>query len=155
MIHHFKKTQIVPVSLDQCWRFFSDPRNLAKITPAALDFRILTPLPDQMEEGMRIEYRVRPLFGIPMRWISEITRVEPMQSFVDEQHTGPYKSWHHEHQFRALDDSRTEMQDIVSYEVPFGALGDLVNALVVRRQLGVIFDFRTRAVGELFGNAQS
>src|SRR4051812_31532887 len=101
MIHQFQATQIVPASIEQCWKFFSDPRNLAKITPAALDFKILTELPDQMVEGMKIEYRVRPLLGIPMRWISEITRVEPMRSFVDEQRAGPYKSWHHEHQFRA------------------------------------------------------
>ncbi|MES2571031.1 MAG: SRPBCC family protein [Verrucomicrobiota bacterium] len=151
MIHHLETTQVLPAPLKECWDFFSHPRNLARITPAKLDFRILTELPEEMHAGLKIEYRVRPLLGIPVRWVSEITQVDPMRSFVDEQRAGPYKSWHHEHHFRPLDESSTEMRDSVAYELAFGPLGDLVHALVVRRQLRHIFDYRTRAVAEIFG----
>jgi ligand-binding SRPBCC domain-containing protein len=96
-IHVLQRRQIVAAPLENCWRFFSDPRNLAKITPPALDFQIIGEPAAEMYAGMMIQYRVRPLLGIPMRWLTEITRVEPMRYFVDEQRVGPYKVWHHEH----------------------------------------------------------
>ena len=152
-IHRLEHTQILPAGLETCWRFFSDPRNLSKITPAELDFKILTELPSQMHAGLKIEYRVRPLLGIPMRWVSEITEVEPLQSFADKQLKGPYRTWCHRHEFRALDADHTEMRDLIDYSLWLGPLGDLAHLLVVRRQLKHIFDYRTAAVERIFGPA--
>ena len=137
--------------MERAWDFFSNPRNLAKITPPELDFTILTALPERVHPGMMIEYRVRPLLGIPARWLTEITHVEPGKSFVDEQRIGPYRIWHHEHRFRKLDDERTEVIDAVTYVLPFGFLGELFHPLLVKPQLEKIFAFRKMAVKELFG----
>ena len=136
--------------MERAWDFFSDPRNLAKITPPELDFTILTELPERIHPGMMIEYRVRPLLGIPVRWLTEITQVEPGKFFVDEQRIGPYRIWHHEHHFRALDDGRIEMTDRVTYVLPFSPLGDLFHPFLVKPQLAKIFTFREKAVGEIF-----
>jgi ligand-binding SRPBCC domain-containing protein len=152
-IHRLEHTQIIPAGLETCWTFFSDPRNLSKITPAELDFKILTELPPQMHAGLKIEYRVRPLLGIPMRWVSEITEVEHLRSFADEQLKGPYRTWCHRHEFRALDADHTEMRDLIDYSLWLGPLGDLAHLLVVRRQLKHIFDYRTAAVEKIFGPA--
>lgn len=151
--HRLEHTQIIPAGLETCWTFFSDPRNLSKITPAELDFKVLTELPSQMYAGLKIEYRVRPLLGIPMRWVSEIKEVEPLQSFADEQLKGPYRTWCHRHEFRTLDADHTEMRDLIDYSLWLGPLGDLAHLLVVRRQLKHIFDYRMAAVERIFSPA--
>ena len=150
-IHVLTRTQIVPASVEECWAFFSDPRNLAKITPPELDFTVLTALPERVYPGMMIEYRVRPLFGIPVRWVTEITHVEAEKFFVDEQRIGPYRIWHHEHHFKPLGDGITEVNDKVTYVLPFGPLGDLAHPFLVRPQLEKIFAFREQALRKIFG----
>ncbi len=131
--------------LAECWRFFSDPRNLSKITPPELRFVVLSDdLPEEIYSGLMIRYSVSPLWKIPMTWVSEITHVRRLEYFVDEQRTGPYRIWHHEHFFRAIDSERTEARDRVHYAPPFGPLGALINALVIHRQLKRIFDFREK-----------
>ena len=99
---------------------------------------------------MMIEYRVRPLFGIPATWLTEITHVEPGKFFVDEQRIGPYRMWHHEHHFTALGDGKVEVRDRVTYVLPLGWLGELAHPFLVKPQLERIFAYREKAVGELF-----
>ena len=99
---------------------------------------------------MMIRYRVRPLLGIPVTWVTEITHVQPRERFVDEQRVGPYRIWHHEHHFRELPGGRIEMTDRITYQLPFGWLSEPVHALVVRRQLAHIFSYREKAVAKLF-----
>ena len=150
MIHVLESTQTLPVSTDRAWDFFSDPRNLSKITPPELDFTVLTALPERIYAGMMIEYRVRPLLRIPARWLTEITHVEQGKFFVDEQRIGPYKIWHHEHHFRPLATDQMEIYDRVTYVLPFGPFGNLVHPFLVKPQLSKIFAFREKRVRELF-----
>ena len=150
-IHVLERRQTVPAPIERCWAFFSDPRNLPKITPPDLGFEVLSELPPTMHAGLMIQYRVRPLLGIPLRWLTEITQVEPMRYFVDEQRVGPYRVWHHEHWFTPVDETHTELRDLIHYVLPFGPLGDLVHPFLVQPQLEKIFAFRERKVRELFG----
>lgn len=130
------------MSHERCWRFFSDPANLAKITPPSLGFRVLSEQPPQIHPGLMIRYRVSPLFGVPMTWVTEITHVRSPDYFVDEQRVGPYRMWHHEHTFRAVDAEHTEVIDLVHYVPPLGLIGAILNRLIIRPQLERIFDFR-------------
>ena len=150
MIRTLQSSQILRTSLERAWDFFSDPRNLARITPPELDFTVLTDLPERIHPGMMIEYRVRPLLGLPVRWLTEITHVEPGKFFVDEQRIGPYRIWHHEHHFRQIDASRIEVTDRITYVLPLSPLGDLVHPFLVRPQLRKIFAYREKAVNALF-----
>ena len=150
MVHIFHSTQIIHAMIERVWDFFSDPRNLAKITPPELDFTILSALPERVHPGMMIEYRVRPLLGLAVRWLTEITHVEPGKFFVDEQRVGPYRIWHHEHHFKQLDGGRIEVTDQVTYVLPFGPLGDLIHPFLVKPQIAKIFAFREKAVNEIF-----
>ena len=150
MIHRFRATQIVPASLETCWTFFSDPGNLARLTPPALDLQIVSDLPSEMHVGLMIEYRVRPLFGLGMRWLTEITHVERSHCFVDEQRVGPYRLWHHEHHFRALDNGRVEMRDVIHYVLPFSPVSDILHPWLVAPELRGIFAYREQAVREYF-----
>jgi ligand-binding SRPBCC domain-containing protein len=150
-IHTLQTTQILHTDLATAWEFFSNPQNLSRITPAHLNFKIISTLPPRIHPGMMIEYRVHPLLGIPMTWLTEITHVADQHRFVDEQRVGPYRMWHHEHTFRALDSQRVEMTDKVTYIVPFGLLGDLVHPIIVRPQLDQIFRYREKVVTQIFG----
>ncbi len=149
-VHTLVHTQVIHTTLAAAWKFFSNPHNLARITPPSLDFRTLSEVPDEIYSGLMIRYRVRPIFSIPMEWLTEITHVVPRQMFVDEQRSGPYRIWHHEHHFRDLGDGRVEMLDRVTYQLPLGWLGNLAHPILVAPQIRKIFDHRIKAVDELF-----
>lgn len=150
--YRIRKTQELPVGLDRAWEFFSDPSNLQHITPPRMGFTVVSePHQGRIYAGQIIEYRLKPLLGIPMYWMTEITRVEPGKMFIDEQRFGPYSFWHHQHHFEPRGES-TLMTDIVHYRIPLGWLGDFANSLFVGRQLSQLFDFRTTAVEQLLLN---
>ncbi|MFZ9878258.1 MAG: SRPBCC family protein [Chitinophagaceae bacterium] len=149
--YSFQTIQRIPISLEQAWDFFSNPANLQRITPGEMGFEIVSTFHGTtMYPGQLIEYTVKPLLGIPLYWMTEITHVQDMQYFIDEQRFGPYSLWHHQHHFKAIEGG-VEMTDIVHYRIPLGPLGDLANALFVRAKLKKIFDFRYEAVENLFG----
>ena len=150
-IHTLHTKQIIKATREEAWQFFSNPRNLAKITPADMGFNIVTAdLPERIYSGLMIQYCVTPLLGIPMTWLTEITHVRDGEYFVDEQRVGPYAIWHHEHWFHDLGDGRIEMEDRVTYVLPFQPLGDIVHPFLVKPQLDRIFGYRGKAVRELF-----
>ena len=142
--------QQLPIGLSEAWDFFSSPKNLVKITPSHMKFKITSEIPDQMFPGEIITYKVAPVPGIFVNWVTEITHVEQNKSFVDEQRFGPYGMWHHEHHFEERDGG-VFMTDRVSYKIPFGFLGHLAQKLFVKSQLKGIFEFREQAQVMMFG----
>lgn len=153
-IHTLVRTQLVHATLAECWDFFSDPRNLARITPPEMGFEVLTdPLPAGIRAGLMITYRVRPALGIPVLWLTEITHVHAPHGFTDEQRVGPYRVWHHEHSFVEKGERLVEACDEVTYALPLGACGDIAAHWLVRRQLRAIFAFRKKAIENIFGIA--
>ena len=149
-LHRYAETQRFPISVEEAWEFFSDPRNLAVITPPDMGFEVTSDLPARMHPGMLVTYNVRPLAGIPVKWVTEITHCVEGVLFVDEQRFGPYRFWHHQHHFRAVPGG-VEMRDIVHYDVGFGPIGDIVNLAVVRDRVAQIFEFRRRVLEQRFG----
>lgn len=150
-VYSLKTVQKIPAALEKVWPFFSKPENLQTITPAHLGFKILSRYHgDAMYTGQIIEYKIKPLLGIPVYWMTEITHVEPKRFFVDEQRYGPYSMWHHQHHFTEIAGG-VEMTDIVHYKIPFSFLGVIANSLFVRKQLEQIFSFRFKKTEEIFG----
>ena len=148
--YQFQKEQFIKASIDEIWDFISSPQNLRKITPKNMGFDIRTPdLPEKIYEGMIISYRVRPLWGISTNWVTEITHIRDKSYFVDEQRVGPYKLWHHQHMIMA-EKNGVLMKDIVSYQPPFGLLGNVANSLLIKNKLNEIFDFRTQELEKIF-----
>ncbi|MDR7418436.1 MAG: SRPBCC family protein, partial [Armatimonadota bacterium] len=133
-LQSLRTVQRLPVSIAEAWAFFSDPRNLGRITPPWMRFEVLSPLPERAYAGLLITYRVRPVAGIPVTWVTEITHMREPHLFVDEQRFGPYRFWHHQHLFREVPGG-VEMEDIVHYALPLGWLGRIVNRLVVAPRL--------------------
>ena len=145
------ETLKIPATIYQVWDFISSPQNLKHITPEYMGFDITTKnLPEKVYPGMIISYLVKPLLGIQMRWVTEITHVSELKYFVDEQRFGPYKMWHHQHIIEAIEGG-VLMTDIVDYQPPMGFIGAIANQLVIKNQLNEIFTFRTKKLEEYFG----
>ena len=150
-IYSIKTVQNIPITLDAAWDFFSSPSNLKEITPDNIGFNIISKHHgEKMYAGQIIEYTVKPLLGIPLYWMTEITQVQDKKFFIDEQRYGPYSLWHHQHHFKEIEGG-VEMTDIVHYKLPLWFLGDIANAILVKHQLKKIFDYRLKKVEELFG----
>jgi len=138
------------VTMEQAWDFFSTPNNLSRITPAYMQFQILHMSGDEkMYTGQIIRYRLFALPFLPITWTSEITHVQHLSCFVDEQRFGPYKLWRHHHKFKKVSNG-VEMSDEVNYALPLGLIGRSAHWLFVRRQLNTIFDYRFKVLEEMF-----
>ncbi len=146
----FRRSQVLATTVEQAWQFFSDPRNLARITPPDLNLVPTSELPDCIHPGLIVTYRVKVLPGFRVLWVTEMTHVLPPLLFVDEQRFGPYRFWHHLHRFTAVKGG-VQADDLVHYALPGGPLAPLVNRLLVRPQLDHIFDFRRRSLEVCFG----
>lgn len=147
--------QSIPSNIETVWEFISSPKNLKLITPTHMGFNIVSDMDsDKMYPGQIIAYKVSPIAGVKLNWVTEITHVKDNEYFVDEQRFGPYKLWHHKHFIKAIPGG-VEMTDIVDYKVGFGFIGDIANALLVKKQLKLIFDYRFKKVEEIFGKLEA
>ncbi|WP_445457840.1 SRPBCC family protein [Flavobacterium sp. HNIBRBA15423] len=149
-IYTLNSKQNLPISIDDAWEFLSNPKNLKTITPDYMGFNILSGADKPMFSGQIIQYIVTPIFGIPTKWVTEITHVHDKKYFVDEQRFGPYSLWHHKHFLKEIPNG-VEMEDIIDYKIPMGILGQLVHPILVKPKLNEIFDYRRRKLIALFG----
>ncbi len=153
MRYQLYREQQLNCDRETAWMFFSSPNNLAKITPKDMGFTVLSGFNDDdaIYEGMLIDYTVSPLFGIPLKWQTKIIQVVYLVSFTDFQEKGPYKLWHHHHEFLP-NEKGVLMKDTVDYELPFGFLGTIVHALLVKNKVKSIFDYRYQVLEKIFNS---
>ncbi len=141
----------MPASMDEVWGFFSNARNLLRITPPHLNLKVTNEVyGEAVYAGQVLTYNVKPLLGIPLSWMTEITHFEEKKYFVDEQRKGPYRLWHHQHHFKAIDGG-VEMTDLVHYRLPMGILGNVAHNLFIKKELEKIFRYRHQKIIEQFG----
>jgi ligand-binding SRPBCC domain-containing protein len=153
MLHTIKTKQLIKNDLDTVWEFISNPKNLSTITPPGMSFQILSDPENtnKMHAGQIIEYYVKPIGGIKMHWVTEITQVVERKYFIDEQRFGPYAFWHHQHSLTETPQG-IEMHDLIHYKLPLGILGRMANLVFVKQKLEQIFDYRYKKIHELFNN---
>ena len=154
-MYQLKRKQVLPISLEEAWEFFTSPKNLSKITPSDMGFDIqYISGGDTTYPGQIIAYKIKVLPGIRMNWVTEITQVKDLQYFIDEQRFGPYKLWHHQHRFKGTKEG-VEMIDEVNYVIPLGILGRLAHWLFVGRHVNAIFDYRHKVLASFFSNERT
>lgn len=149
-IYQIKTKQRLPITVKQAWDFLSDPKNLSEITPDYMNFKILSGADKSIYPGQLIQYEVTPLFGITLKWVTEITHVIDKKYFVDEQRFGPYSLWHHKHFIKKIEGG-VEMEDVVDYKIPFGIFGRIAHPLIVKKKLEQIFKYREDKLNQIFG----
>jgi NADH dehydrogenase len=147
-IHRLHAQQTIPGRLEDVFAFFATPANLGRLTPPEMRFTLRS-TDVTMRDGLLIDYRVRPLLGLPVGWRSRIESYAPPHRFVDVQVRGPYRSWVHAHTF-AADGDATQVSDEVAYELPLGPLGSLAHRAVVRCELEHVFRFRAQGLAAIF-----
>jgi len=149
-IYTLTSEQILPLSLEQAWEFFTVPTNLDKITPGEMNFKITNNPPPKTYKGQIITYKIGILPGVKANWITEITHLEDKKFFVDEQRFGPYAMWHHEHHFQEIETGKVKMTDIVNYKLPLGFLGDLFGGAIIKNKVQSIFESRYQILEKTF-----
>ncbi|RAV98623.1 SRPBCC family protein [Pseudochryseolinea flava] len=149
-IYHLKRTQFLPISIQEAWTFFSSPANLGAITPPRMKFHIVSISGgEKMYAGQLIRYKIKLFPWWTLHWVTEITHVNEPHHFVDDQRFGPYALWHHQHSF-SEDNGGTLMTDELHYAIPFGVIGQLANWLFVGREVSRIFDYRFETLKTYF-----
>ncbi|CAN5239185.1 SRPBCC family protein [soil metagenome] len=148
--YQLKRTQFLPISQKEAWEFFSSPRNLAIITPARMNFKIISISGgEKMFSGQEIKYKVSVLPLVRVAWVTRITEVIEPDYFVDTQLSGPYSLWHHKHIFKPVEGG-VEMIDELDYAIPFGILGRFANWVLVGQQVNTIFEYRNNVLKTYF-----
>ena len=150
-IFKLKYSQKLPISLNEAWDFLSSPNNLELITPKSMDFNITDWDRKKAYPGQIIRYTVKPILGIKINWVTEITHVRAKEYFVDEQRFGPYSFWHHKHFIKEIEGG-VVMEDVIHYKPPFGLIGVLLNFLFINSKLNSIFKHRELELIKTFGN---
>ncbi|MDA8547626.1 SRPBCC family protein [Flavobacteriaceae bacterium] len=150
-IFKLKYSQKLPISLNEAWDFLSSPNNLELITPKSMDFNITDWDRKKAYPGQIIRYTVKPILGIKINWVTEITHVRGKEYFVDEQRFGPYTFWHHKHFIKEIEGG-VIMEDVIHYKPPFGLIGVLLNFLFINSKLNSIFKHRELELIKTFGN---
>lgn len=151
-LHTLHQSQTLPVTAEAAWAFFSNPANLAHLTPPEL--RMRRPGGDStapVYPGQWLWFDIQLAPFIWQTWVTEITHVEPGRSFIDEQRAGPYRFWRHRHVINPLPDGGCEVTDTVYYALPYQPLGELAHPLLVRPLLKKIFAYRRQSLALLLG----
>lgn len=164
---HLEFEQWVPFPLGRVFTFFSNPENLPRVMPPATATTLISmkrvPAPisptrpiSEMAAGVNsiivTSFRIVPFLPIRQRWISRITEFEWDHHFADVQDEGPFKSWHHRHEFApAMRDGLdgTTIRDVIDYDAGFGFLGKIANALFIRKQMESTFAERQKRLLDL------
>ena len=149
-LYQIKTNQELPISIEKAWKFFSNPNNLKDITPGEMNFNIISGADKSIFAGQIIQYKVSPIMGINLNWVTEITHVKENEYFVDEQRFGPYALWHHKHFFRKINGGIL-MEDVVDYKIPLGLIGQFAHFIFVKNKLKKIFKHRHDKLVKLFG----
>ena len=149
-LYQLRTKQKLPISVEKAWKFFSDPKNLKDITPDEMNFNITSGADKSIYAGQIIQYKVSPVLGINLKWVTEITHVKENEYFVDEQRFGPYSLWHHKHFFKKINGGIL-MEDIVDYKIPYGLIGQFAHVIFVKKKLKKIFNYRHTKLEKLFG----
>ncbi len=143
----YRQSQWVSAPLDKVFSFFSNEKNLERLTPKTLEFNVLQKSTAEIQKGTLIDYKLK-IHGVPVKWRTLIAEWQPPHRFIDTQIWGPYQLWHHTHTFESLAGG-TLMKDKVHYSLPLGALGRAAGLWYVKKDVAHIFDFRRKTIREL------
>jgi ligand-binding SRPBCC domain-containing protein len=151
-IHCLIRSQFLPITPDVAWAFFSNPANLALLTPEWVNYRDESyEQAKQVYPGMVLMHRIQPYGLFPCQWVSVITHAQEPGYFIDEQKTGPFAFWQHKHAIQPVEGG-VEIRDVIHYALPFGFIGN-IGAFFVRLQIERLFDYREQMLTDFFGNA--
>ena len=149
-IYTLYSKQKVQISIENAWDFFSQPKNLNKLTPPDLNFKITSGNPNDFYEGKIITYSIKLISFLQFNWTTEITKSKKNKYFIDKQLFGPYKLWHHEHHFIDNKNGTITIIDKVKYKLHAHLISQFLHKLFIKKKLLEIFNFRYKMIDRIF-----
>jgi ligand-binding SRPBCC domain-containing protein len=142
----FAYSSRIEAAAEQVFRWHAERGALERLTPPWESMQVIEPAPG-IRDGDHGVLRVR--FG-PFRilWKFEHRDYQEGRRFQDVQTVGPFRRWVHTHSFIPDGASACRLEDRIEYELPFGALGNLVGGWLIRRKLTRTFEYRHRVTAE-------
>lgn len=86
-----------------------------------------------IEENETVTWKAKHL-GIYQTLTTKITSMEKPNQFTDEMQKGAFKSLHHQHIFKVVNE-KTLMIDIFDFESPLGIIGKMFNKIFLKNYL--------------------
>jgi ligand-binding SRPBCC domain-containing protein len=148
---------IVAAPLARVWAFHQDVMNALPVLSPPGDQVTVEHADSPPVARARTVISFRGPFGRRMRWVARIVEHRPPHAvvfgeearFVDEQETGPFRRWRHEHEFEAIDAKTTRIVDRVTYTPPLGVIGWLLDPILIAPRLRKMFTHRHAATKRL------
>ncbi len=164
MRHELKTEQWVPYPVELVFAFFANPENLPPLMPrwqrARIEEAKFVAPPERPRDRLplrsfaagtgsiiTISFRPFPFSPVRLPWEALIAEFAWNDHFCDEQVRGPFAYWrhcHHVSEEQREGQAGTLVRDLVTYEMKFGAAGELAHSLAMRRQMQGLFAFRQR-----------
>lgn len=144
----------IKTKISEAWSFFTRVNNIEKIMPSELNFNVTSRKPTSIYEGKIITFNTKifPLYSTNI--ISEITKISPEKYFIDQQISGPYKIWHHEHHFKKSENNTTVITEKIKYKLHLHPLSRIIHKLLVKKKLINIFKYRINETQKIFNNTR-
>jgi ligand-binding SRPBCC domain-containing protein len=154
----------VPVTIDKVFLFFANPQNLPRIMPPATGTRLteLHLVPPVLPVGapgigylagvgslIVTSFRIIPFLRLRASWTARIVEFEWNHHFADIQQEGPFKSFHHRHEFVSENRSGVQgtiVRDAIEYDVGYGWIGSRIGQFFVAGMLRRTFAHRQKAL---------
>jgi ligand-binding SRPBCC domain-containing protein len=134
------------------FRWHAEPGALERLTPPWEHMEMEQPSPG-IRDGDRGVLRVR-MGPFRVRWVFEHSDYIEGRQFRDVQITGPFRRWDHTHCFTPDGSGACLLEDVIVYELPFGALGKWFGGWYARRKLTRLFRYRHRVTAEAMRERQ-
>ena len=143
-------------NISETWKFFTNVKNISKIMPKELNFNVTSKTSKQVYEGEIISFRTK-IPKIPFlktNIISEIKKISDEEYFVDQQISGPYKIWYHEHHFKKSKNNTTIITEKINYKLYFHPFSRVLHKLFIRKQLAKLFQYRIKKTEGILNNEE-
>lgn len=148
LVQDLSVAQFIPSDIESVFHFFSEAKNLEKITPDFLNFRIDKMSTPEIKKNTIIDYKLK-IHGVPAKWQTQIIEWLPNQKFIDFQNKGPYSLWHHTHSFTQIKDG-TLIEDRIKYKIPGHLIGLLFLGSFIKKDVNSIFKHRIDTIKSVF-----
>lgn len=131
----------VPASPHDLYTWHAGPAAFERLTPPWMRVRVMDGT-DGIDAGDWKQIRVSLAGPVHFDWKLKHAATSRGHGFVDVQQRGPFKSWRHEHHFRPDATGGASLEDILTYELPWGGMIQRVASGHVEKTLDALFRFR-------------
>lgn len=130
----------LPCSVEEVFDLVARPEGIKKISPPEMGL-YFTNSPERYTLGSKVEFKIQAM-GLVREIAHEVTAFDDPRSFTEEQTSGPFRHWVHEHIFEAREGGGCVSIDRIQFLPPGGVVGMIMTASRILDNLEDGFDFR-------------